>query len=38
MSAFIELVIIPAVLPLLVVLATGRIEAWLDRQRPLHHQ
>lgn len=35
MSAFIELVILPAVLPLLVVLVTGRVEAWLEHeQRP----
>jgi hypothetical protein len=33
MSAFIELVILPAVLPWLVVLLTGRIEARLDRRQ-----
>ncbi len=33
MSAFIELVILPAALPLLVVLATGLIEARFDGEQ-----
>jgi hypothetical protein len=32
MSAFIELVIVPAALPWLIVLITGKVEDRLDRQ------